>query len=116
MRPAPAIADTRAKPEDALAASLASGGGARQRNRPAFTATSITPKEQGEGCPSWLDLGAAHFLSLQSHGKSTVPYPTQDVHTPAQEAEFIAGFHTERRKQLGLKLAEQVDDPWVEGC
>ena len=64
--------------------------------------------------PTWRDRGAAHFQSLRTHGKSTIPYPTQDTHTPKDEAEFIAGFQSERRKVLGAQIAEDAGD--VEGC
>jgi hypothetical protein len=41
----------------------------------------------------WIEEGRKHFLNARLHPeRPPANYPTQDVHTPKDEADFVLGF------------------------
>lgn len=43
----------------------------------------------------WIEEGRKHFLASKTHPERPCSnYPTQDVHLPKDEADFIAGFNS----------------------
>lgn len=56
--------------------------------------------------PDWYERGKQHFEQCQrTKGSAKVDYPTQDTHSPQDEADFARGFEDARRADLGSRLS-----------
>jgi hypothetical protein len=68
---------------------------------------------------SWEEKGRQHYRNcLVNPEKAKPDYPTQDIHPPSAEAEFVRGFNAERIVHLGEQLSPDNDprgSTWMEG-
>lgn len=50
---------------------------------------------------AWFEEGRKHFVASRVYpNKPPLRYPTQDVYTPKDEAEYISGYNAEKAQWL----------------